>query len=400
MKSKSTSIGLVLNKGKINVDGTCNINIILRATIDGVQIRKSIFTGYNISPDKWDNENNKIKSDTNGADIATNEINQMLLNLNKIKTDLEYKGKVASPNSILEIFKNDNYENESIDFIAFSEKEIDSTRKDYSIKHYQGMIGNVESIKKFTNGKLLFSEITPAFLDKYRYWMEHENGNKKNTIYQRLSQIRKFINVAIKNNLTTNYPFKTYKIKAESVDKEYLDLKEVEKLHDIYYSDEISDRIKGTLHYFLLSCYTGLRLSDIKRVTKDTIRNNTIILKTQKTGSKVTIPLNQAALNLINFDLDGIKLFERELKQSISRITTDLNDALKLAEIKGKKITFHCSRHTFAINSLILGIPLEVVSKILGHSDLKTTQIYAKVVDSLTNREMDKWNNISFRAKK
>jgi integrase len=201
-------------------------------------------------------------------------------------------------------------------------------------------------------------------------------------------------------NLTTNYPFKTYKIKAESVDKEYLDLKEVEKLHDIYYSDEISDRIKGTLHYFLLSCYTGLRLSDIKRVTKDTIRNNTIILKTQKTGSKVTIPLNQAALNLINFDLDGIKLFERELKQSISRITTDLNDALKLAEIKGKKITFHCSRHTFAINSLILGIPLEVVSKILGHSDLKTTQIYAKVVDSLTNREMDKWNNISFRAKK
>jgi integrase/recombinase XerD len=72
---------------------------------------------------------------------------------------------------------------------------------------------------------------------------------------------------------------------------------------------------------------------------------------------------------------------------------------LVLAHIKAKHITFHCSRHTFAINSLILGIPLEVVSKILGHTELKTTQIYAKVVDNLVNREMKKWNNISFPSK-
>jgi len=119
-------------------------------------------------------------------------------------------------------------------------------------------------------------------------------------------------------------------------------------------------------------------------------------MKTQKTGTTVRIPLNNAALSLLNFDLEDLKLFERTIKQSKSRITEDLNNALELIGIKSKRITFHCSRHTFAINSLILGIPLEVVSKILGHSDLTTTQIYAKVVDSLTNREMDKWNNISF----
>lgn len=78
---------------------------------------------------------------------------------------------------------------------------------------------------------------------------------------------------------------------------------------------------------------------------------------------------------------------------TVSRIANDINEALANVGIN-KKLSFHCSRHSFAINSLVLGIPIEVVSKILGHSDLKTTQIYAKVVDSLTNREMEKWNNI------
>jgi integrase len=204
------------------------------------------------------------------------------------------------------------------------------------------------------------------------------------------------LRIAIQKGLTTNYPFSSYKIKSEEVEKDYLDLNEVHLLHQLYYSEDTPQRIKVTLHYFLLSCYTGLRLSDIKRVNKEHIINQSIIIKTQKTGAKVSIPLSPPALSLMNFDLDGIELFERTIKQSNSRITTDLNDALKLTEIKNKKITFHCSRHTFAINSLVLGIPLEVVSKILGHTAIKTTQIYAKIINSLVNNEMKKWDSIPF----
>jgi site-specific recombinase XerD len=383
----------------MNNDGTCNINIILNTTIDSVLVRKSLFTGYNVNPKYWDTTQGKVKTEIAGADMVNNVINEILLKLNKIRFDLEYRQKEAMPDKILEVYRNDNYESESSDFLAFTEKEIHSTRKDYSLKHYQSLMHNLKNLRDFAGITLLFDEITPSFLDKYRYWMEHENGNKKNSIYQRLSNIRKMMNIAIQRDLTTNYPFKNYKIKGEEVDKEYLELDEVEKLHQLYYNADLPSGVKVTLHYFLLSCYTGLRLSDIKKVNKDTIKHDIITLKTQKTGAKVSIPLNQAALSLMNFDLEGLSLFERTIKQSSHRISKDLNDALELAKIKNKYITFHCSRHTFAINSLILGIPLEVVSKILGHTELKTTQIYAKVVDNLVNREMKKWNNISFPSK-
>ncbi|MEY5048944.1 MAG: hypothetical protein RLZZ175_2303 [Bacteroidota bacterium] len=389
------SIKLDLQRNRPNSKGEFQIYIFLNSTINSKRIRKQIYTGYNIVPELWDSSKGQIKNVV-GADIANAEMASMLAKIYKIKAKLELENKVCDPELILEIYNNDNYEVEANDYISFVKKELNASRKDYSLRYYKDMINNLEMLKEFCSGKLLFEDITPTFLNKYRYHLEHEKKNKTNSIYQKLTTIRKFVNEAIKQNLTKYYAFKDYQLKSEEVEKEYLELHEVEALHRLYKDKGTPERIKVTLHYFLLSCYTGLRLSDIKRVTKESIINNSIIIKTQKTGTTVRVPLNKASLSLLNFDLGGLKLFERTIKQSNSRITTDLNDALEMVGIKSKHITFHCSRHTFAINSLILGIPLEVVSKILGHSDLKTTQIYAKVVDSLTNREMDKWNNISF----
>ena len=396
MMKNSISIKADVQRNKLNSKGEYQIYIFLNTSINSKRIRKQLYTGYNIVPEFWDSAKGQIKNVV-GADIANSEISTILAKLYKIKAMLELQNKVCDPALILEIYGNENYEAESHDYFAFVEKELRQSYKDYSQSHYKNMQLNLKNLNDFVKKNTLsFDEITPTFLNKYRYWMEHENGNKINSIYQRLSNMRKMVNIAMKQGLTKTYAFSEYKIKLEQVEKEYLELQEVEALHKLYKKADTPERIKVTLHYFLLSCYTGLRLSDIKRVTKKSIVNNSIILKTQKTGSQVRIPLNNASQSLLNFDLEGIKLFERTIKQSNSRITTDLNDALDLINIKSKKITFHCSRHTFAINSLVLGIPIEVVSKILGHSDLKTTQIYAKVVDSLMNREMDKWNNISF----
>ncbi|MEY5049669.1 MAG: hypothetical protein RLZZ175_3028 [Bacteroidota bacterium] len=389
------SVKVDIHKAKLNSKGECQIYIYLNSTINSKRVRKQLFTGYNIFPELWDSVKGQIKNVV-GADIANAEIASMLAKIYKIKAKLELENKVCDPELILEIYNNENHLSEANDYLVFVKKELHESRKDYSLNYYKDMLMNLEMLKEFCGGKLLFEDITPSFLNKYRYYLEHEKKNKTNSIYQKLTTIRKFVNEAIKQNLTKYYAFKDYQLKTENVEKEYLELHEVEALHKLYKKSDTPARIKVTLHYFLLSCYTGLRLSDIKRVSKESIINNSIIMKTQKTGTMVRIPLNKASLSLLNFDLDGLELFERTIKQSKSRITNDLNDALEMVGIKSKRITFHCSRHTFAINSLILGIPLEVVSKILGHTDLTTTQIYAKVVDSLTNREMDKWNNISF----
>ena len=399
-KTTNTSIRVYLNKSKITKDGTSNINIELSASINSVQVKKRIFTGYNVKHEVWDNENARIKTNIRGAESANHQINSIVNKLRSIKLDLEYKGEDSTPEAILDIYNNSGKNNDKYDFLAFTESELKQTSKDYSDSYYNDMNNNLAILKEFTKNKLLFEDITPLFLDRFRYYLEHTKKNKINSIYQKINFIRKFVNKAIVHGLTQNYPFKDYKLKSEKVDKEYLELKEVHALHELYLNDKTPLRIKTTLHYFLLSCYTGLRLSDIKRVDKGCIINNTIVMKTQKTGTIVKIPISEATLSLLDFDLEGLKLFEKTIKQSKSRITKDLNDALEMIKLKSKKITFHCSRHSFAINSLILGIPIEVVSKILGHADLTTTQIYAKVVDELKNSEMEKWNKISVPKKK
>ena len=89
--------------------------------------------------------------------------------------------------------------------------------------------------------------------------------------------------------------------------------------------------------------------------------------------------------------LSNENLFSYKLKQSKSRINNDVREVIRTVDIN-KYISFHCSRHSFAINSLIPGISLEVISNILGHTQLKTTQIYAKVVNELKVKQMEKWD--------
>jgi site-specific recombinase XerD len=216
-------------------------------------------------------------------------------------------------------------------------------------------------------------------------------GYKKNTIAGSFRIIRLLLNLAIKKNFTKNYPFKDFKIVSEDVDKDYLPLEKVTQLHDLYDSGTITERLKGTLGYFLFSCYTGLRFSDASRLRANMIEGNHLIIKTQKTKKQVKIPLSKRAISLLDTELAG--LFSRPLKQSNSRVNTDLGEIMAMTNIT-KHITYHCSRHSFAINSLILGIDISVISNVLGHTSIKTTQIYAKIVDTYKYAQMDKWNSI------
>lgn len=176
-------------------------------------------------------------------------------------------------------------------------------------------------------------------------------------------------------------------------------MKEVGLLHGMYDRQPgtaLSGRLHGTLGHFLLGCYTGLRFGDVGRLNGGNLEDGQLRVRTEKTGKVVEIPLSNRALRLIMAtawagDFGNGKLFDRPLKRSNSRVNNDLKEIMALAGI-GKHITFHCSRHSFAINSLVLGIPLEVISNVLGHSELRTTQIYAKVVGELKQKQMEKWN--------
>jgi len=243
------SIKVDIDKSKKSTIGECQIFIYLNTTINTQRIRKKIFTGYSLLPELWDSTKGQIKNIV-GADLANSEISTMIAKIYKIKASLELSEKLCHPDTIIAIFNNENHEVEANDYISFVKKELHASRKDYSLNYYKDMLMNIEMLKEFCGGRLLFEDITPTFLNKYRYHLEHEKKNKTNTVYQKLTTIRKFVNEAIKQNLTKYYAFKDYQLKTESVEKEYLELHEVEALHKLYKKADTPEKIKVTLKGF------------------------------------------------------------------------------------------------------------------------------------------------------
>jgi hypothetical protein len=207
----SISIKVDLQKNKPNSKGECQIYIYLNATINSTRIRKQLYTGYNVLPEFWDGSKGQIKNIV-GADLANSAISTILAKLYKIKVGFELQNKICDPVLILDVYNNENFEAESCDYLAFAKKRLEEIRKDFAPTYYRSMTFYLSELSTYCNGKLLFDEITPGFLNKYRYYLEHDRNNKKNSIYQKLSTMRRFINDAINLELTQNYAFKKFSI--------------------------------------------------------------------------------------------------------------------------------------------------------------------------------------------
>ena len=225
----------------------------------------------------------------------------------------------------------------------------------------------------------------------YDQYLHQERSNNKNTRIKSLTFVRTFINKAILTGDLSENPIKQFKIGRIEGNREYLNSVEVDKLEQLLQSNKLKQNKANVLRYFLFSCYTGQRYSDIQKLKFSDITNELISIRMTKTQDFVKIPIIPKAIKL----LPKTNSFE---KQKVFKVLSDqatnryLKDIMLQAGIN-KTISFHCARHTFATLGLEVGIPVDVVSKLLGHTDLKTTQIYAKYGDKLKIKEMRKWNN-------
>jgi len=209
--------------------------------------------------------------------------------------------------------------------------------------------------------------------------------------------LRTFIHQAEKEGIKIENPFQIYKIKKIEGDREPLLPWQLETLEKLYYEDILSPGPQNVLRYFLFACYTGLRYQDVKEFRFKNIQVNkdkngkdvkVISLIQHKTKEEARIPVIKQAEKLLP---------ETELEnQNVFRVLTgqQTNKHLKTIALKcnlKRSITFHEARHTFATHCLELGVPIEVVSKLLGHTNLNPTMGYSKVKDSLKIESMKKW---------
>jgi site-specific recombinase XerD len=238
------------------------------------------------------------------------------------------------------------------------------------------------------------SEIKETFVLGYIEFMRSRN-NSEGTIYRSLSILRMFVKILIRRHKISIDPMQNISLKRAKSRREFLELNELEKL---YYSfrlqaSKLNYGEREAIRAFLFSCFTGLRYSDLKNLTLRNVQNGKIRIITQKTGSQIYIPIPKQAMELIYYQ-DSMRL-----KDATGTVFHVVNNSTFNKNLRSgsKKLGFqhylhtHLARHTFATSCITFGMPIEVISKMLGHSNLQTTLIYANYANSVIDREMKKF---------
>lgn len=260
-------------------------------------------------------------------------------------------------------------------FEKFNESKNKWTNYQASLKH----------LKNFEPQEILFKQVNKKWLESFAEYLIKEAGLKRNSAFLYFRKLKEVLGQASREGFIRAEVIRSaINPKRERVERGYLELKELQKL--VNTPADRPDISKA----FLFSCFTGLRQCDVRNLRWKDISDNTIKIKQQKTNDSLSIPLSQTAINIIStgnvLQLPDNKIFQ------VPKDKTTINRALtrwfKLAGID-KKAYYHLSRHTFATLNLTSRNDIYTVSKLLGHKSLKTTEIYAKIIDEKKKEAMD-----------
>lgn len=274
-----------------------------------------------------------------------------------------------------------------VTFTEFARKSIANSDKRDSTK--ENLTSTVRILDRFRQG-ITFEDINYSFLKDFEQWLR-EQGKNQSTVGKHLRQLRTIVNEAICEGYMTSdaYPFRKFKIKIPKNKKEFLTPDELSKLEKLNVTDT---RQRHILDAFLFCCYTGLRFSDFRALTTSNFtiinRKKWLCLKMQKTNIEIKLPLE------LLFDGKAIEIISRyESVEAMAEIPINadtnkiLSEIVENARIR-KKVTFHTARHTCATILIYKGVPITTVQKLLGHTSVKTTEIYSEILSNTIVRDL------------
>lgn len=394
--NKTFNLLFFIKKSKIKANGTAPIY--LRITIDGVP--REISSKRYIQPDKWDNKLQKVI----GTSLEVKSLNAYLKTLEQQVYDAHHsvmKDKMAATASMLKaklqgteqrarmlipIFKDHNNKVEALVGQEFAPGTLE--RYKTSLKHTEEFIQ-----WKYNTSDIDIKEIDHSFITEYEFYLRSERNCANNTAVKYIKNFKKIIKICISNGWLDKDPFVNYKSKIRDVEREYLTQHEIQK---IYKEVFVTERLNLVKDIFIFACFTGLAYIDVKQLTQSSISmgidgGKWIFTHRQKTETASRIPLLPIPEELIQKYADHPQcLNANKLLPVLSN--QKMNSYLKeIADVCGikKDLTFHIARHTFATTvTLTNGVPIESVSKMLGHKNLRTTQHYAKILDQKVSEDM------------
>lgn len=393
MTTQSIKILFVISATRKNKKGL--VPLVCRITYLGK--RKPFATGLFINPNNWDSTLQKaIAADTEHSQINTQlslikqEINQafLFLQVQKEQFDvddiyLKYKGEdVKQAKSLMEVFTMHNNKMNALVGIEY-------TKSTYS--KFVEAKQHIEDFLIYQNKKknILLEDITLKFLQDFDYHLKTKKSFKQITINKSIQRVRKIIKLAIAEGFLFTDPFLLYKPKKVINNVTYLTTEELFELENYSFSQLRLDQVRDM---FVFCCYTGLPYQEMANLTKKNIVKKFddrlwIDMYRQKTKKQFSIPLLPKAISILEKYQDNECILPIISNQKFNSYIKEI------AEIIGieKKLTHHIARKTFATTVLLYNdVPMEIVSELLGHSKLSTTQEhYAKVVQKKVSHHME-----------
>ena len=368
--------------GYTKKDGTQAVAI--RAIID--RKPKTIPLGFNIHPKYFDKARHCIKSNAPNADVYNLEINLAIGKASKIASDYRRDERYLSANDLIREYSSPiNRQN----FTDFFKSEIELRRVKLEPITYRQHKSVFNKLKAF-QPSIVFSELTREFIQRFENFCITKYNNQGSTIKKNMRIINSYLHEAERKEIKFKNPFDQYALRTTDSVKPTLSIEELKKLFEYYYHPATRQVHKRILRYFLFSCTTGIRISDIMRIRWNDIHGDTLVYlphKTRKGKRFISFPLTEVHHSLVpdTNDLSG-EIFDSCAEQVTNRY---LKKIAAECGIK-KNLTYHISRHTFATEFLDRGGQLDTLQQLLGHSMITTTMRYARVHDGRKRTELTK----------
>jgi len=383
-----------LKKGSEKPNG--NLPLMCRLTVDGKV--KQFSCKLDVPPALWDIKSGRASGKSTEAQKINIFVDRIRGDVNRHYQELmqadgyvtaeklknAYLGIGVKQETLLKLFEQHNAE-----FL----KKVGHSRTKKSYDHYQSVYNRIREFLSSTCHRedIPLKELNLTFINDFEYYLRKEKGNRANTVWVYMIALKHIISIARNKGFLPFNPFAGYVNSFEKVDRGYLSKEELQALIDAPMKNKLYELVRDL---FVFSTFTGLAYMDVKNLTYDHLQtffdgNLWIITHRQKTNTESNIRLLEVPKRII-------EKYKGVAKDNlVFPVPSNENCNKKLKEIGIQcgiktRLTYHLGRHTCATLILLSqGVPIETVSKILGHTNIKTTQIYAKITNQKISQDME-----------
>ena len=371
---------LVYNRKKqFNKQGTALVQVEASLNQRKVYFKTNVY----LRPEHWDKRTAQVCNHPQATELNA-MLFEFIIHLQGIELGFWKRGIQPTLSLLKDAMKKNRPVN--VTFPVFARNYVQDSDRRESTK--ENLLTTITVLQEFRPG-VDFKDITYTFLKDFEVYLR-EKGNGVNTVAKHLRQLRTLVNEAINQDYihADAYPFRKFKIKQEKGKHEFLTPDELRRLENLEVEDK---RLRHVLDAFLFCCYTGLRFSDFCQLTSANFGRingkKWLHFKSIKTGIDLRLPLH------LLFEGKALPILDRYNIAEFASLSSNAETNKALAVITGmarikKHVTYHTARHTCATLLIHQGVPITTVQKLLGHTSVKTTEIYSEILSNTIVRDL------------